>query len=136
MKKLHTSKKVGIKTLAVLVFAILLMFSLVGCWDDNDDTPMNNEKLQISEVKMVTEYNEYLGYSVKITGVAKNVSGKKLSYASVEFVIYAADGSNLGTALDNINNLYNGDTWRFEAALFSFPKIQPTSYRLSDITAW
>lgn len=112
----------------IAVFAIVF-FSMRGC-------SVSNEKLELSDIKMTTSYNEYLGYTVKITGTAKNVSGRSLSYASVEFSIYDSAGNNLGTALDNINNLGKGDTWRFEATLFSFPKVQPTAWKLADINAW
>lgn len=85
---------------------------------------------------MTYSYSEYLGYSVKITGTAKNTSNKNYSYASVEFSVYGESGSNLGTALDNINNLAKGDVWKFEATLFSFPKEKPASYKLVEITTW
>ena len=98
--------------------------------------PANNEKLEVSGITMTVSYNEYLGYSVKIAGVAKNTSGRALSYASVEFSVFDSSGNNLGTALDNISNLGDGDTWRFEATLFSFPKVKPTAWKLADINAW
>lgn len=85
---------------------------------------------------MSITYNEYLGYSATIKGVAVNTSGHDLSYASVEFSVYDASGNNLGTALANINNLGQGDSWRFEAALFDFPSTRPDSYKLVEIIAY
>ena len=96
----------------------------------------SKEKLSISDTNMVVTYNEYLGYSATITGVAKNTSGQDLSYASVEFSVYDVSGNNLGTALANINNLMAGDTWRFQATLLSFPSIRPSTYKLADVTAY
>lgn len=96
----------------------------------------SNEKLAVSGTSMSVEYNEYLGYSAKITGVAKNVTSRNFSYASVEFSVYDANGNNLGTALANINNLSSGDTWRFEATLFDFPSTRPATYKLVEIIAW
>lgn len=93
-------------------------------------------KLEVTGTSLSVEYNEYLGYSATITGVAKNTTNKNYSYASVEFSVYDANGNNLGTAIANINNLSSGDTWRFEANLFSFPSSRPTSYKLVEITAW
>lgn len=93
-------------------------------------------KLEVAGTSLSVEYNEYLGYSATITGVAKNTTNKNYSYASVEFSVYDANGNNLGTAIANINNLSSGDTWRFEANLFSFPSSRPTSYKLVEITAW
>lgn len=93
-------------------------------------------KLTVSETHMSVTYSEYLGYSATITGVAKNTSGQNLSYASVEFSVYDANGNNLGSALANINNLGNGDSWRFEAMLMSFPSSRPTKYKLVEITGY
>lgn len=130
--------KIGIASALLVSFAC---FS--GCFltDENSSsfsgTSNNNkEKLNISNVTMSVDYNSYLGYSAKITGTAKNLSGKNYSYASIEYTIYDEEGNNLGTAIDNINHLANGDTWKFEANLFSYPSTRPTSYKLVDITAF
>ena len=58
----------------VIVFAIGFFFLR---------KPANNEKLEVSDITMTVSYNEYLGYSVKIVGVAKNTSGRALSYAII-----------------------------------------------------
>lgn len=93
-------------------------------------------KLEVTGTSLSVEYNEYLGYSATITGVAKNTTNRKYSYASVEFSVYDANGNNLGTAFANINNLASGDTWQFEASLLGFPSSCPASYKLVDITVW
>ena len=140
-------KRVSIlMTVLAAVLMLILSFTAAGCFDlsDGDDgsstgggtTTTTNSKLEISNVKMVYEYNQTLGYSVKITGTAKNATKKNYSYASVEYSVYDEDGANLGTALDNINNLAAGDTWKFEATLFSFPKTKPATYKLVEITAF
>lgn len=96
----------------------------------------NTPKLDISGTTLSVEYNEYLGYSATIKGVAKNNTRKNYSYVSVEFSVYDSAGNNLGTALANINNLASGDSWNFEASLFSFPSTRPTSFKLVEIIAW
>lgn len=85
---------------------------------------------------MQVEYNEYLGYSATITGTVVHNGFETLSYASVEFSIYDANGNNLGTAMDNINNLKPGDTWRFSANLFDFPETRPVRFEFAGFTAW
>lgn len=118
----------GIITVIVVIVIVILVVSLSGA--------ESKSKLTITDTHMSVTYNEYLGYSATITGVAKNTSGKNLSYASVEFSVYDASGNNLGTALANINNLGKGDTWRFEATLLSFPSTRPASFKLVEITAF
>lgn len=119
---------IGIFVVIAIVVVIVLAVSL----SENESKP----KLTISDTNMSVTYNEFLGYSATIKGVAVNTSGRDLSYASVEFSVYDASGNNLGTALANINNLGEGDTWRFEATLFDFPSIRPSSFKLVEIIAY
>lgn len=119
---------IGVFVVIAIVVTIILVVSL----SKSESKP----KLTISNTNMSVTYNEYLGYSATITGVAENTSGQNLSYASVEFSVYDASGNNLGTALANINNLGKGDTWRFEATLFSFPSTRPTSFKLVEIIGY
>ena len=115
-----------------VVIAIVVVIVLVVSLSENESKP----KLTISDTDMSVTYNEYLGYSATIKGVAVNTSGRDLSYASVEFSVYDASGNNLGTALANINNLRAGDNWKFEATLFDFPSTRPSSYKLVEIIAY
>ncbi|MDE6505374.1 MAG: FxLYD domain-containing protein [Clostridia bacterium] len=117
---------------AFVIIAIVVTIILVVSLSKSESKP----KLTVSDTHMSVTYNEYLGYSATITGVAKNISGQNISYASVEFSVYDASGNNLGTALANINNLGEGDTWRFEATLFSFPSTRPTSFKLVEINGY
>lgn len=119
---------IGLFVFIAIVVAIILTVLL----NRNE----NNPKLTISNTDMSVTYNEYLGYSATIKGVAVNTSGRDLSYASVEFSVYDASGNNLGTALANINHLGKGDTWRFEATLFDFPSTRPSTYKLAEIIAY
>ena len=110
-----------------IIFIIIAIASSCGS---------NGENLEIISSNMSVEYNEYYGYSVSITGVAKNNTGNDLSYAQVEFSLYDSAGNNLGTAIANVNNIEADGTWRFEATYIGFLDIQPTSYKLADTSAW
>lgn len=140
MKPVSKTYKRMSATLFAMILAIATLFALCGCslFDPEVDSPSASasKKLELSNLNMTYSYSEYLGYSVKITGTAKNIGGRNYSYASVEFTVYGESGSNLGTALDNINHLGKGDIWNFEATLFSFPKEKPATYKLVEITAW
>ena len=117
---------------AFVVIAIIVTIILVASLSNTESKP----KLTVTDTHMSVTYNEYLGYSATITGVARNTSGKNLSYASVEFSVYDVSGNNLGTAFANINNLGKGDTWSFEATLLSFPSTCPTSFKLVEIIGY
>ena len=61
---------------------------------------------------------DYGYYTYNIEGILKNVSGKKLNYAQVSFVIYDMNGNNIGSAFDNINYIDANGTWKFKATYF------------------
>ncbi|MDY4587579.1 MAG: FxLYD domain-containing protein [Oscillospiraceae bacterium] len=54
-----------------------------------------------------------------ITGVIKNVSGETKS-ATIEFVLYDESGYQVSTAVDMMNSIGNGSSWKFEAAIMDF----------------
>lgn len=131
-----TNKKINKKNIVFIIVSFIFLFIVPFLLFDFSSSSNNIQKLEITNVTMSVEYNEYLGYSAVVKGTAKNISKKNFSYASVEFIIYDSAGNNLGTALANINNLQSGDTWQFEANLFSFPSSKPISYKLAEITAF
>lgn len=69
-------------------------------------------------------------FSKYICGTIQNNTDKKYSYVQVTFNLYDAEGNQIGTALDNINNLEAGGTWKFKAVSF---ESDFASYKLSDI---
>ena len=49
---------------------------------------------------------------------------KKCKYCQIEFICYDKDNNNLGTAIDNTNNLLENQTWNFKAmGLFTDSKM-------------
>lgn len=129
--KKKPTKKIWLIVIAFIVASILIYFAI-----DAVVSTDKTSKLDVSGCTLSVEYNEYLGYSAKIEGIAKNNSKKNYSYVSVEFSVYDSSGNNLGTALANINNLLSGDSWNFKASLLSFPSTRPTSFKLVEINAW
>lgn len=54
-------------------------------------------------------------YSVKVTGVIKNTSGKARDYVEITFNVYDSNGYRIGDAWANIADLSAGSSWKFEA---------------------
>ena len=75
-------------------------------------------------------------YTYQITGILTNNSGKDRSYVQIEYILYDADGNQFGTALDNINNLKDGGTWKFSATAFITDIDDIASYELADVTGF
>lgn len=74
-------------------------------------------------------------YSASITGVLTNNTDRDYSYVQVEYIIYDAEGNQVGNALDNINNLKAGGSWKFSAIVLTSPD-EIAAYELADVTAF
>ena len=121
-----------------LIFTCCLLINtifLAGCFFEED--PEDSRDISLRNVNMSVEYQDYLEYySVTINGIADNVSGGNLSYVSLEFNLYDSQGFMIGTASAYTSGILKGESWRFEATSLDFPEIQPTSFKLVEITAW
>lgn len=133
------------KKAIILLISIMLAFSLVGCFDFDDDSesatpslPSSNSSRYefIGELDMSVDYDDYLGYSVAIKGKLKNTSIREFSYVSVTFAIYDVEGNQIITALDNTNYLQAGSTWSFNAQTLGWTDTQPKSCKLVEVDAW
>ena len=69
-----------------------------------------------------------------IKGEIKNNTDKSYSYVQVTFNLYDTDGAQLGTAVDNINNLEPNATWKYKALGLVTEKV--SSYKLVEIKGW
>jgi len=69
-----------------------------------------------------------------IEGEIKNNTDKQYSYVQVTFILYDADGAQLGTAMANINNLEPNGTWKYKALGLTTERVD--SYKLDEITGW
>ena len=72
-------------------------------------------------------------YSSYIIGSLKNTTSKTYSYAQVTFNLYDADGAQIGTALDNINNWEPDGLWKFKAIIL---EQDVASYKLVNVQAF
>lgn len=57
------------------------------------------------------------------------------SYIQIEYVLYDADGNQVGTALANTNHLKAGGSWKFEA-LGTVSPDQVASWERSDVSGF
>ena len=80
-----------------------------------------------------TKTTDVLG-TTYIEGEIKNNTDKTYSYVQVTFNLYDANGAQLGTALDNINNLEANGTWKYKA--IGLVSDEVVSYKLVEITGW
>lgn len=88
----------------------------------------------VGNVSMTSE-GGYGYYTYTIEGILKNVSGKRLDYAQVSFVIYDMAGNNIGSAFDNVNYIDVNGTWKFKAVYFG-QEANIKYSKVPEITSW
>lgn len=115
-----------------LVFLGIIVIGSVFSSDDNtNDTTNNSNNDSVisnsnnngstnssskSEKFSYTISDSYSnGFSYYIEGIVTNNRDKDYSYVQIEFICYDKDGNNLGTAIDNTNNLLGKQTWKYKA---------------------
>lgn len=99
---------------------------------DGDSTPVVSDKAKAPDLEVVEHSTESDEFTTYIVGKVKNNTGKQYKYVQVELNLYDAEGSQVGSTLDNTNNLEPGGTWKFKAvALEEFD-----SYKIKDVTGY
>lgn len=117
-------------TNSILLILVGIMF-MVFAVGSGSDSSKKDEKLELVEV--TNAYESYSSYYIE--GTIKNTSDKEYSYVQVSFNLYDADGAQIGTAMDNINDLEANGTWKFKALGLS-PEGKVSTYKIKEITGW
>lgn len=94
-------------------------------------TPRRSSDLNVC-MELVKHSGEVGDFAITITGSLKNNCGKSFRYIQVIYKIYDSDGSTTGSALANMNNLGDGETWKFKAISTS----RGTRFKLDQITGY
>lgn len=129
--------------ICIIVYIVNIYFN--DTYDDYLNNHVENEydNNSAAQLEWIVEPNLQTSYPLApysydladktITGTIKNISNETYSYVSIEFIIYDSSGTQLGTALDSIDNFKGGNTWTFEAsALLDMSKV--SSFEFLKIT--
>lgn len=128
-KKLkHTGLRVTLGII-ILIFGICILASS----GSNNTTPTSTQQQEKFTLISDNKITDALG-TTYIEGEIKNNTNKNYSYVQVTFNLYDANGSQLGTAVDNINNLEPNATWKYKAIGLVTEKV--TTYKLVEIIGW
>ena len=95
------------KILTVIISLLLLGVAVGGGASGGSDV---GEKY---EVKITNAYNDE--FALYIEGTVTNNSGRDLEYMQILIPTYDSEGNKVGSALANVNNLGDGETWKFKA---------------------
>lgn len=141
-------KPIGKIVLGVIV--VLVIIGAVGSMGGNSsdspagDTSTAAEATQLTEGKEEPQEPYTIAdeaedtsnqFAYKITGTLTNNTDKEKSYIQIEYVLYDADGNQVGTAFANTNHLKAGGSWKFEA-LGTVSPDQVASWERSDVSGF
>lgn len=138
-------RPIGQKSPAVGCLSVILiiigLFGFLGSLTDSfiSDIPKTLDDVQSSIQKEQFDISEtttsFDGITYYIEGTITNKTNSKMSYVQVIFNLYDETGAQVGTAMDNVNNLEANGKWKFKAMSLDFDG-KAKSYKLSEITGF
>ncbi|WP_027309321.1 FxLYD domain-containing protein [Caloramator sp. ALD01] len=127
-------------------FWVLAVFILIGIAANSSETNITNttntsnqttQKIAQKETKPDLEVLNHTfkqdGFNGYITGQIKNNTDKTFSYVQVEINLYDKNGQQVGSTIDNINNLEPGKTWNFKAIIL---EDNVHSYKIVNVSGF
>ena len=136
--------KEGKKPIGKIVLGIIVVLVIVGAVGsmggnstDSSASDSAEEQKEPQEPYTIADEAEDTSnqFTYKITGTLTNNTDKEKSYIQIEYVLYDADGNQVGTALANTNHLKAGGSWKFEA-LGTVSPDQVASWERSDVSGF
>lgn len=138
--QLETNKKKKMPKWLIAVIVVVIVIIVASSGSGESNGPKSTTDIDKSKQEKFTytidsagpdEYN--IGYYIE--GTVKNNKNKEYSYVQIEFICYDRDGNNLGTAIDNTNNLLGNETWKFKAmAIDNVEDIDHCDFK--EISSW
>lgn len=115
------------------LLVVFILGAVAGMTGENNSTPTSNQEQE--KFTLVSEEKTTDGFGTTyIQGEIKNNTAKTYSYVQVTFNLYDANGAQIGTAMDNINNLESNGTWKYKALGYVTENV--ASYKFVEITGW
>jgi len=132
MKKL---KNVMLLSLCAVLF---LTFACGSGSETSDETSSGGSSSNDNDFSYTVDksYADEYGIGYYIEGVVTNKTDKKFSYVQIDFICYDKEGNNLGTALDNTNNLLANQTWKYKAMFTGSDAKEVDHCDYHETTSW
>jgi len=131
-------KKIGL----IIIFLMIIAIFSAGCCGATNTTVDKSGSLasgsgsssSATDLQLVESHVETGDYGIKyIVGSIKNNGAKTYGYVHVTINLYDKTGAQVGSTLDNVNNLEPGGTWKFKAMWL---EEDATSYKIKEITGF
>ena len=126
-------KNTVLRTILGILVIVIGIGAIASGGNSSVQTSSNNNKQEKFTLVSDEKTTDALG-TTYIEGEIKNDTDKSYSYVQVTFNLYDDNGAQLGTAVDNINNLEPNATWKYKALGLVTEKV--SSYKLVEITGW
>ena len=140
--------KKPIGKIILIVIVVLIVIGAAGSLGGNSSDSSTDDAKRAPEAAEQTVQEEQEPYTVtdetpdtsnqftyKITGTLTNNTDQEKSYIQVDYVLYDAEGNQVGTAFANTNHLKAGGTWKFEAVGTASPD-EVASWERSDVSGF
>lgn len=118
-QKVKANGKVLAWFFGILTVIILLLVKVALSDDKRTNTTYNRNATAVeqkkSDFELLSSNFRKDGNIKYVVGRIKNTSGKNLSYVQVSINLYDRNGNQIGSTLDNVNNLANNSIWSFKA---------------------
>ncbi len=103
-----------------LIFILVLMAVFTSIMDEGSDDSTNTQVVKSKpKLEVLNSYNcslsEFGGSA--ICGTVINNTDKTYGYAQIEINLYDKSGAQIGSTMDNINNLAPHTKWNFKAVV-------------------
>lgn len=134
-KKQKSIVKISILVIVILIIIIGIASSGGNTTTTSSDSSTNSSTTKSEKFTLVSDEmtTDSIG-SCYIEGTIQNNTDKTYSYVQVTFNIYDKDGNQLGTAIDNINNLEANGVWKYKAMGLTSEKV--ATYKFVEITGY
>ena len=123
------------------ILAIFLLFIIYGAFTSIKTTPTvttnstvtrseetSKPALEVLQTRSISD-----SYSRYIVGKVRNNTDRTYSYVQVSFNLYDNSGAQVGSTLDNINNLEPNGIWKFKAIIIG---DNVASFKFKDVSGW
>lgn len=101
---------------------------------NNSTNNQSNQKVEKFSYTVDNTTRDTFAYYIE--GTVTNNKDKDYSYVSIEFVCYDSDGNNLGTAMDNTNNLLGKQTWKYKAMFIGSDQENVDHCDYHEVSGW
>lgn len=123
----------SIAVLLVIVAALSVGLNSGGDSSSSSQGDSGSEEVDtVQDLEILDYTSESDGYVRYAVGHIRNNTNRTYSYVQVEINLYSGE-TQVGSTLDNVNNLEPGATWEFRALIAD---NSADSFKIKDVTGW